>query len=168
MQVEDEVVSSVLIDDEVLIIETSGEMPEVAYHGSIYYITTDPAGPRLSIAAEQLAKLKLAVVEGYRRIIIRDLTLDNRDKRIYRGLARCVVNWARLERFCRAEGIDTAWVAHEVRAALKKFLEAEVADVRQGRRTCVNCSPASLLSLANRIGFESRQLPRDWQAVFTC
>ena len=159
-------VPSILIDDEVLIIETSGEMPEVAYHGSIYYITSDPAGPRLSIGAEQLAKLKFAVVEGYRRIIFRDLNLNNRDKSIYRGLARCVVNWSRLENFCRTEGIDTSSLALEVCSALKVFLAGELADVRSGRPTSVNCSRLSLLGLAAKIGLDPGGLPQNWEIVF--
>lgn len=31
--------------DEVLILQDSGEIPEIAYHTSLYYLTEDPEGP---------------------------------------------------------------------------------------------------------------------------
>ncbi|NOX24734.1 MAG: hypothetical protein GXP59_01190 [Deltaproteobacteria bacterium] len=148
-----------IITDEIIIVETSGEMPEVAYHGSIYYMTDDPEGPGLTLTASYLRQLKLAVLEGYRRIIIRDLTLDNRDKGLYRGLARCAVNWERLAKFCRAEGLEITGIAEEVRNALQTFLRGEIDDVRQGRQTSVNCPAACLYELAAKVGLAAGHLP---------
>ncbi len=150
-----------IITDEIIIIETSGEMPEVAYHGSIYYLTNDPEGPSLTLTASFLRRMKLAVLEGYRRIIIRDLTLDNRDKGLYRGLARCAVNWERLAKFCRAEGLGITLITGEVRRALQTFLRGEIDDVRQGRQTSVNCPAVCLYELAAKVGLAAGHLPAD-------
>jgi hypothetical protein len=150
---------SEIILDEIIIIENSGEMPEVAYHGSIHYMTSDPEGPSLTLASSHLLQLKLAAVEGYRRIITRDLTLENREKGLYRGLARCAVNWTRLENFCRAEDLETDGIAGEICGCLKTFLEREICDVQQGRPTCVNCSAACLYELAAKVGMGEDDLP---------
>ncbi len=148
-----------IIADEVLIIETSGEMPVVAYHGSIYYLTFDPEGPRLFLADEYSLKLKKAVIEGFRRIIARDLALENRDKGLYRGMARCAVNWERLDNFCQAEGLGIDDVASEVCESLIMFLLGELEDVRQGRQTSINCSRDSLFALAVKVGLDPLKLP---------
>ncbi len=157
---------SEIIIDEILIIETSGEMPEVAYHGAIHYMTSDVDGPGLNLAQSHLNELKLAVVEGYRRIIVRDITLENRDKGLYRGLARCAVNWNRLGKYCRAEGLAVDGVATEVCCCLKRFLTVELKDVRQGRQTCVNCSASCLYELAAEVGLEIDQISTDLEILF--
>jgi hypothetical protein len=148
-----------IIADEIIIIETSGEMPEVACHGSIYHLTSAPNGPSLMLTPDHLRQLKSAVLEGYRRIILRDLSLENRDKGLYRGLARCAVNWERLAKFCRAEGLELDAIASEVNRALQSFLRGEINDVRQGRQTCVNCSAACLRDLAAGVGLAVADLP---------
>ncbi len=62
-----------LLADELLIVRHSGEIPEVALHSSIYYLTQDPDGPTISIDAEDLDQLKGAALERYQEIIFRDL-----------------------------------------------------------------------------------------------
>ncbi len=148
-----------VIEDEVLIVETSGEMPEVAYHGSLYYLIHDPEGPGLSLVWEDKARLALAVIEGYRRIIRRDLDLENRQKSCYRGLARCLVNWRRVSGFAAAQRLSLAELQKEVAAALKIFLAGEVIDIRQGYPTCVNCSHVELKELINELGLSADSLP---------
>lgn len=158
--------TSTLIDDEVLIIENGGEMPEVIMHGCLYYLGQDPEGPKVTLSAQDQLRLKGAVVEGYRKIIIRDLTLENRGRGHYRGLARSSINWQRLSRFCRREGLDTAMVAQEVCDLLQRFLVAEHADVSQQRRvSCINCSAPELLAFFAQVGFDPSRLPAGWQEV---
>ncbi len=150
-----------IIADEIIIIETSGEMPEVAFHGSVYYLTTDDEGPGLTLAAGDLLKLKIAVVEGYRRIIIRDLMLENRDKGLYRGLRRCAVNWERLANFCQREGMQFNGIAKEVAELLAEFLQGEINDIQQGRQICINCSARCLCELAAKVGLPEEKIPTE-------
>ena len=143
-----------IIDDEILIIENSGEMPEVALHGSLYYLTTDPGGPGLVLTPEEMTLLKKAVVACYKKIIYRDLTLENRSKGLYRGLARCAVNWDRMSRFCQQENIDLSQVVGEVCTALRQFLEGEADDVCHGKPTSINCSIDTLILFMEKIGLD--------------
>ncbi len=148
-----------VIEDEVLIVETSGEMPEVAYHGSLYYLCHDPEGPGLSLGHRDKNRLVLAVVEGYRRIIRRDLDLENRQKSCYRGLVRCLVNWRRLTGFAAAHRLSLVELQEEIAAALRTFLAGEAVDIRRGCPTCVNCSQAELKELIREVGLSDDDLP---------
>ena len=159
-----------MIDDEILIIENGGEMPEVALHGCLYFLGQDPDGPQLTLSQQEIQRLKLAVVEGYRKIILRDLTLENRGKGHYRGLARSFVNMQRLSRFCQQEAFDLTPVQTEVCERLQKFLEAEYFDVHAlGRKSCINCSLADLTQFFALIGFDALGLlPEGWQGIVCC
>ncbi len=158
------------IDDEVLIIEDGGEMPEVTMHGCLYFLCLDPEGPQCSVSPQDLLRLKWAVVAGYRRIIVRDLTLENRGKGHYRGLARSAINWQRLCRFGQREGLDLSAVAAEVCALLVRFMVTEYQEVERGMRTtCINCSAVELAAFFAQIGFDpSPHLPDGWQGVVCC
>lgn len=156
-----------IIEDEILIIENGGEMPEVTFHGCLYFLGKDLEGPQLTLTPQEMLRLKLAVVEGYRKIILRDLTLANRDKGHYRGLARSIVNVQRLRRFCQQEALDSAHIDAEVCERLGEFIEVEYAEVAsQQRKTCVNCSRAELLQLFFQIGLNPSRLPEGWQGIF--
>lgn len=157
---------STLIDDEVLIIENGGEIPEVALHGCLYYLSADPEGPGLVVSGPELFRLRRAVVEGYRKIIVRDLTLENRGRGHYRGLGRSIINWQRLRRFCRREGFDPTPVAAEIRALLQQFLAVEFAEVTaEARRSCINCSLPELLTFFAQVGLDHSRLPAGWQGL---
>ncbi|MDH3360043.1 MAG: hypothetical protein OEL55_04155, partial [Desulfobulbaceae bacterium] len=91
--------------DEVLILRDSGEIPEIAYHSTLYYLCEDPAGPNLTLDGQDLARLHEVVVERYLTIIMRDLNPANRKKRICRGVARSKANWQRLTDFCQRQGL---------------------------------------------------------------
>jgi hypothetical protein len=150
-----------LLQEEVLIIRHSGEIPEVAYNGSIYYLTDDPEGPGFDeLTPEDLIPLKEAVVHRYRTIILRDLTAENRDKRIYRGLARSAVNWERLIRFLDKEGLVAPGFKTEIARAFKSFLAREWEDVASGRRApCINCPYAVVVAMASAIGVTIDEIP---------
>ena len=154
------------IEEEAFMIVHSGEIPEVTLQSSLHYLTEDPEGPGLELNGGDIIPLKQAVVERYRAIILRDLDPGNRDKRIYRGLARCRVNWQRLRKFCAGENIDFAGIQAEAAEALQYFLQQEVLDVKGGKRSsCINCSREDIYSLSESLGLSSADLPQGWQEL---
>jgi len=153
-----------LLADEELIIRTSGEIPEVAYHGTLFYLTEDPDGPHLNLDKNELVPLKTAVVARYRDIILRDLEPANRDKGLYRGLARAAVNWQRCKTYCRKERRPLAALRQEVAAGLEKFIRREVADVQGGgRRSSINCTAAVVQEFADDLRLDTETWPKGWQ-----
>ena len=152
-----------LIDDEILMIETSGEMPEVAYHGSVHYLTADPEGPGLVLDEQELRRLRAATIEGFRRIILRDVTLENRGRGLYRGIRRTITNWRRLNTFCARHGLDCHAVRDELRAAVRVFLHGEVADVLAGGPCALNCTKGELRAFFDELGLDADALPPGWE-----
>ncbi len=151
-----------LIEDELLMLRHSGEIPEIALHQSIYFLCEDPEGPGLDcIPEEALSLMKRAVFERYRVISLRDLKPENRDLSIYRGVARSIMNYRRLVRFCELEGIDYSEVTGEIARFLKIFLEQELEDVVSGRRKpCINCTYWDLLGFVQALGMDPSDLPQ--------
>jgi hypothetical protein len=148
-----------LIEDERLLILHSGEIPEIAYHGSIYHLTEDSDGPKISINALNLTPLKEAVVLRYQTIILRDLDHRNRDKRIYRGMARAIVNYNRLIKFAGKEGMDIQGIQMEIRDRVIDFLRHEVLEVlSHGRPTCLNCEASELKDFLQSLQIEDKDL----------
>ncbi|UKL14541.1 uL29 family ribosomal protein [Dissulfurimicrobium hydrothermale] len=145
-----------MLEEEAFMILHSGEIPEIAYHGAVYYLTEDPDGPGLSmedIGENGLMHLKTAVVDRYRLIILRDMDPANRDKRIYRGLQRALINWERLKAFALRVPMDIGSIKREIAAALKSFLARESSDVSSGARpTSINCTLDVLLDFAADLG----------------
>ena len=153
--------------DELLIVRHSGEIPEVALHGSIYYLTKDSDGPRMTLDAKDIALLKSAVVERYCEIIFRDLEPDNRDKGLYRGLARCVANWGRLSKFCHHEGREVGRIRSKVAAALCRFIGRELRDVQScSRVSCINCTLPEFESLLVELRLPPDKLPPGWPSLW--
>lgn len=152
------------IAEEVFVVLHSGEIPEVTLHESLYHLTEDPDGPCLKLHNKDVLPLKRAVIKRYRAIILRDLDPENRDKRIYRGLARCAANWQRLLNFCTRENMDFQEIRIEAAQALKEFLAVEVADVQRGRRcSCINCTYKDIETLVNSLGLSVDDLPAGLQ-----
>ena len=155
-----------LLEEELFIVRHAGEIPEVAYHGSLHYLTEDPAGPGIQLEQEETILLRQAVIERYREIILRDLEPENRDKRIYRGLARCLANWQRLLKFCAREKMDFQGIQGEAATALQEFLNNEIDDVLNGNRSsCINCSAKEIETLVNSLGISVVDLPEGWQEL---
>lgn len=151
------------LSEETIIVRNSGEIPEVTYHGSIYYLTKDPEGPGLTLDNEDLSRLKDEVIQGYRTILLRDMTLENRNKGLYRGLARSIANWQRLCEFSRREEKDVSSIRSEATDALKNFLNGEISDVQNGSRaSCINCSASELEEFAKNLGIDPYSLPSGW------
>lgn len=153
-----------ILADEELIVRDGGEIPEVTYHSSVFYLTEDEDGPQLSLNGEEMRRLKQAVIQGYRAIIIRDLIPDNRDKGLYRGLGRCCVNWQRLKKFCGRENFDLEPVRIEMGLLLKKFMGQEVAEVNTGsRHSSINCDPDDINCLCEHLLVDTAELPEGWR-----
>jgi len=157
-----------LLAEELLIVRHSGEIPEIAFHSSLYYLCEDPDGPRLTLGQEELDLLRQQVVARYREILLRDLDPKNRDVRIYRGLKRCIFNWERLGKFCTRQAMTVEDVRPEIAEALRSFLRQEADEVRAGlRQTCLNCTKEELDEFAREIGVGPEELP-DGLEVLCC
>lgn len=153
--------------DEVLILRDSGEIPEIAFHSTLYYLREDPEGPGLDLDEHDLARLKKPVVERYRWIIKRDIDPDNRGKAIWRGVARSMVNWQRLKDFGQRQGVYEAVekLRPEIAAALIEYLAQELRDVQNNGESSINCSLAELASYAAELGLADDDLPTGWQTL---
>ena len=151
------------LPDELLIVRHSGEIPEVALHGSIFFLTQDPDGPGIEIAPKELQFLKKMVVERYQEIINRDLDLNNCDKSIYRGLARCIVNWQRMKRFCHREEIAIELFRNDVAISLVSLLKKESLDIATDKRiSSINCTALELSKFIEELGINCNDLPEGW------
>lgn len=154
------------LEEEAFMILKSGELPEVAYHASIYHLGEDPEGPGLKLDAKELMPLKDSVVKCYKQIILRDLNPKNRDKSIYRGLERAAINWERLSRFALKEKIDLNDIKNEVRKRLLTFLSRECEDVSLGRKpSSINCPYRAIAFLASELGIYENQLPKNLKNI---
>jgi len=138
-----------LIEDEWYHVRHSGEIPEIALHSSIHYLTEDSDGPRIQLNPADLARLHEAAGRRYREIILRDITPANRDETMYRGVLRTISNWRRYKRFCKRHLLSTAMVKEDLASRLLIFLRQEIDDVESGRRSSsINCTFEDLVSLA--------------------
>ncbi len=154
-----------ILDDECTMIRNSGEIPEVALHNALHYLTQDADGPGLILQTEEIRQLQTAVIGRYRRIILRDLDSRLRDKSVYRGIARSITNWERLTRFAAREKFALQDLKAGIAAALELFLKREIDDIVAGKRaaTSIDCSRGDLLAFCTEVGFDPQTLPADWQ-----
>ena len=156
-----------ILEDEVLILRDSGEIPEIAYHATLYYLTEDEEGPGLDpLSAEELALLQEAALFRYQQIVLRDLDPDNRDLGIYRGIRRTIYNWQRMQDFCRRLGRDCSFFKKTAAQALLNFLTRELDDViNRGRTSAVNCSAERIVAFADVLDISPDTLPTGWQEL---
>ncbi|MEN8140855.1 MAG: hypothetical protein ABFR97_06480 [Thermodesulfobacteriota bacterium] len=154
--------------DEVIILRDGGEMPEVAFHSAIFFLTRDDDGPGLILDEGDLRLLKEAVVARYRWIILRDLLPENRFTSIYRGLERSCANFHRLRAYGAREGLAVEEVRLDAAQALVAFLRREHGDVvSQGQESAINCSPERLQYFAADLGLDlEREFPQ-WPDLFS-
>lgn len=130
-----------LLEQEWCIVRYSGETPEIAFNSAIYYLTRAAEGPHLELKDEQVRILQNAAVERYREIIVRDLDHANRDKAIYRGVARSICNYERYCKFCNRQQLDPAGVKKAAALALQRFLLRELELLESsGLAGPLNCS----------------------------
>ncbi|MHB8808491.1 MAG: class I SAM-dependent methyltransferase [Desulfobulbaceae bacterium] len=155
-----------LLEEESIILRNSGEIPEIALHSSLYFLTEDEAGPLLALQEDELELLYSAALARAREIVLRDLDPHNRDLRIYRGVARSMVNWQRLRKFCNRINRQCPGFREQVAAALRTFLHNEMREVRAGRRaSSVNCCARDLDSYCRELSLEISSLPPGWATL---
>jgi hypothetical protein len=155
-----------ILEDELLIVRHSGEIPEIALHSTLHYLGEDPEGPRMVLTAAELKTLQDAALERSREIVLRDLDPANRDLSLYRGVKRSIYNWHRMQDFCGRIGRDTGVFQTVVRDALLAFLSVEVNDVAAGiRSSSINCSAEELLDFARELDCDHNRFPQGWQAL---
>ncbi len=152
-----------LLEDELLIVRHSGEIPEIALYATIHYLQEDPEGPQLTLTDVELHALQDAALERYREIVLRDLDPENRDLSLYRGIRRTLYNWNRMQAFCGRIGRHQDVFKEIVRKALLEFLHREADDVAAGRRrSCINCSATELVEFARELGCDSDSFSSAW------
>ena len=155
-----------LLEEEILIVRHSGEIPEIALYSSIYYLTEDSEGPRINLYEAELQSLYDAAIERACEIVLRDLDPDNRDLGMYRGPARTIYNWRRLQRLCRRINRNCPGFDETVTRALIAFIHREMKDVQSCRRcSSVNCSVSELQSFLDELCIDQKKLPSEWTTL---
>lgn len=155
-----------ILEEEMLMVRHSGEIPEVALHASLYYLQEDEEGPHFRLTAEEQQLLEQAAAERYEEIILRDLSLGNRDLRLFRGLRRAEENWGRYARFCEKNRIDPGPFRVEAGRALGNYLKQELGEVaRSEREPSVNCPVETVQSLAAELKLRPDALPAGWEQL---
>lgn len=141
------------LEDEALMIETSGEMPEVALHESISLLPE--LGPK------DLECLRQAVARCYLRLLRRDLDYANLGQPPFRGLERAWQNLARLRNYLARLGWpEPPGLAGELAASLRAYLAAELEALKAGRGYA-----SAELPVARGLLGELGQDPGPWQGL---
>jgi hypothetical protein len=151
-----------LLEDEWLIVRNSGEIPEITLHSVLYYLQEDDDGPGLELTEKESYTLKEAALARYHEIIIRDISLENYHKSIYRGVRRTLYNWQRCQLFEERKAISCDDFCETVGRALLLFLQDGVcAAGKTIPEKFVNCTTRELRQLAEDLQIDSEQLPHD-------
>ena len=111
-----------ILEEETFILRDSGEIPEIALHSTLHYLTEDEEGPEMVLTGDELKLMQDAALFRYREIVLRDLDPANRDLRIYRGVCRTIYNWQRMQDFCKRIRRDDSSFKNTVGQALVDFL----------------------------------------------
>jgi hypothetical protein len=131
------------LEDEALLIEQAGEMPEVALAESLHLLGEIPE--------QELACLRAACARGYLRCIQRDQDPANIGSAAFRGLERALANLGRLQRFLSGFGADLPKSAQQNLAHdLAAYLSAEQTALVQGR-TYATASRQQITALAKNL-----------------
>ncbi|RUM36038.1 MAG: hypothetical protein DSY50_01695 [Desulfobulbus sp.] len=153
-----------VLEDELYILRDSGEIPEIAYHSTLFFLTQDPEGPTLVLTDNELELLQDAVITRYQEIVLRDITPENRDLTLYRGVRRTLHNWQRMEAFCVRNNRDNTAFKEQVRHAFLRFIKREVAEIEaENRKSSLNCSWKMIAKFAGVLGLDTAQFPDNWQ-----
>ena len=150
-----------LLEDEWYHVRYSGEIPEVALHSSLFYLTEDPDGPGLKLTVEDLSCLHEAVVARYCEIIIRDITPENRGSTIYRGVLRTIANWRRMKRFCQRHTLSYDTTKNEISQQFLVFIDNEIQENQQEpSQHTIDCSFDDLTSFALELGVSIQHMEK--------
>lgn len=155
-----------ILEDEIIILRNSGEIPEITLHSTLYYLEQDEEGPHLTLIEEELHLLYDAALTRAREIVLRDLDPDNRDLSLYRGPARSIVNWHRLQNFCRRIGRECPGFNKIVSRSLLSFMERELEDTQQSlRESSVNCTAEEVRAFCRELCIDTDSFPDDWKCL---
>ncbi|CAG37807.1 unknown protein [Desulfotalea psychrophila LSv54] len=129
-----------LYENEWYVVRHSGEIPEIALHSALYFLTRDKIGPQLELTEVQLKGLQDAALSRFREIILRDILSENIGTSAYRGLSRCMANYQRYLKFCQRQSLEVG-LREQVHRQLIVFLEEELRIVRGDyRSSSIDCS----------------------------
>ncbi len=155
--------AAVLLEGEWYLVRDSGELPETAFHSSIYYLTAAADGPRLQLNKTQRHTLFQAAALRFIEIILRDLDFTARMSPAARGVGRAIVNYHRLSLFCKRQSEEQWLQQHgcgELRAGLERFFCA----AQRQPGTTINCTLLELQEFAMELGV---RLPAELEEIFT-
>ena len=141
------------LQQEVDWIENSGEMPEVAFYESLYYLTEEEDGPKLILTSADIKFLEDAVVNRFKTIILRDLEFANRKSSIFRGLKRAIINYNRLKKYQKRKNRIDSSMKKEIGHSLLEYIRCECEDIsdKEHYRT-INCTIEELEQFADELG----------------
>lgn len=149
-----------LLEDEWFVVRHSGEIPEITFHSSLYFLTQESDGPCLALTEPELEDLQGVAVLRSQEIILRDITLDNYHLSSYRGLRRTLYNWHRHMAFLHRQCLECGDFQEIVAQALLHFLqEGIMAAGKTLPESFINCRVDQLLEFVSEVGLSSQQLP---------
>ncbi len=155
-----------ILEEEILILRNSGEIPEIALYTSLYYLEEDEEGPQLSLHDGELYLLYDAAIARAREIVLRDLDPANRDLSLYRGPTRSIVNWYRLQNLCRRIGMECQGFKEKVSHAFLFYMEREFTDTQQELRiSSVNCTAEEIRLFCEQLCIDMDSLPDGWTCL---
>lgn len=155
-----------LLEDELLLVRHSGEIPEVALHASLHYLRDDANGPGLQLAAQEIQALEAGAIARYQEIILRDLNPENRKLSLFRGIRRANHNWYRFVRFSDKIGMSHQDFRDRAANALLHYLQVALVErKRDSKIPAVNCMPEALVTFAIALGIEEDRLPENWPSL---
>ena len=141
------------LQQEVDWIENSGEMPEVAFYESLYYLTEEKEGPKLILTLSDIRLLEDAVVNRYKTIILRDLEFANIRSVIFRGLKRAIINYKRLKRYQKKKNLVDNGLKKEIGCSLIEYIRRECSEISDKRHyRTINCTREELEQFAEELG----------------
>ncbi len=134
------------MEDEAFMIETSGEMPEVAMQESLAHLGALTEG--------EMDCLRGAVARAYLRLLARDLDPRAVGLAHFRGLERAFQNLARLNRFLARLGAELPEATrNELGLALYRYLRTEEEALDRGR-PYASASAGQVRELAGALGLD--------------
>jgi hypothetical protein len=151
-----------LLADEWLIVRDSGEIPEITFHATLHYLTKENDGPKLTLSEEELDELKDAATQRYHEIILRDMSIENFHKSLYRGLKRSAYNWHRCTVFMERQSIKKNNFQKIAANTLLIFLEQGMTLAgKELPEKFINCTVLELIELAGELGVAKELLPSE-------
>lgn len=145
------------LEDEALMIETAGEMPEVALAESLHHLGALPP--------DQLRALRAATARAYLKLIVRDLDYASVGQGLFRGLERALANLQRLTTFLASinEQLSPGDM-HFLNSMLEDYLAREAAALAAGR-PYASARPEVVEALARALGLERGRIVRALAAM---